>query len=277
LVQGGIHWQNNLGQSSLIAVAYDSWKQRGPAVELARELGLPLVNGPAACQYAFLLAFTEERLELREQGTRVPGPVYVDFLGGASAYRRCHGGGRSQALARAVGLKRGATPDVLDATAGLGRDAFTLACLGCRVCLVERSPVIASLLRYGLETAKRDPVLGPLVQERMVLQVNDSIAFMSRVSDRPRPEVVYLDPMHPRRANAGAATNRGRGSGCSRSSRRRPKTCPSTRGGEAPKPCIRPGRSQTECTDRGRTYPFRCVPAHLNNTLQRRRRFPSLQ
>jgi 16S rRNA (guanine1516-N2)-methyltransferase len=202
LVQGGIHWQNNLGQSSLIAVAYDSWKQRGPAVELARELGLPLVNGPAACQYAFLLAFTEERLELREQGTRVPGPVYVDFLGGASAYRRCHGGGRSQALARAVGLKRGATPDVLDATAGLGRDAFTLACLGCRVCLVERSPVIASLLRYGLETAKRDPVLGPLVQERMVLQVNDSIAFMSRVSDRPRPEVVYLDPMHPRRAKA---------------------------------------------------------------------------
>ena len=39
---------------------------------------------------------------------------------------------------RAVGLKGGGTPAVLDATAGLGADAFVLASLGCAVRLVER-------------------------------------------------------------------------------------------------------------------------------------------
>ena len=46
-------------------------------------------------------------------------------------------------------------PRVLDATAGFARDAFVLACLGCHVDLVERSPIMAALLRHGLEQASR--------------------------------------------------------------------------------------------------------------------------
>ena len=53
------------------------------------------------------------------------------------------GGGKGQDIAKAVGLNKGVKPSVLDATGGLGRDAFVLASLGCNVTMIERSPVVA--------------------------------------------------------------------------------------------------------------------------------------
>ena len=64
--------------------------------------------------------------------------ISVDFVSGANAHRHKFGGGKGQAIAKAAGLNKGATPSVLDATAGMGKDAFVLASLGCNVTLVER-------------------------------------------------------------------------------------------------------------------------------------------
>jgi len=166
---------------------------------LAAELQLPLLTDPAAPGFTHLLISTDDRLELRELASDAPGPVYVDFLGGTAAHRRRFGGGRNQPLARAVGLKSNATPSVIDATAGLGGDAFVLACLGCTVRLVERSPIIAVLLRDGLRRAMQDPVIGPLVKERLSLHLADGRDFLSRLDETQRPDVVYLDPMYPHR------------------------------------------------------------------------------
>lgn len=110
---------------------------RESAAQLAQHLSLPLADEPDG-RFSYLLVLTRERLELHSQGPFAPGPVYVDFTQGKLAYRRRLGGGRQQALARAVGLKGGYVPDVLDATAGLGGDSFVLACLGCQVRMVER-------------------------------------------------------------------------------------------------------------------------------------------
>ncbi|HAD42901.1 MAG TPA: 16S rRNA (guanine(1516)-N(2))-methyltransferase, partial [Plesiomonas shigelloides] len=77
------------------------------------------------------------------------GAICVDFVGGTMAHRRRFGGGRGEAVAKAVGIKKGYLPDVVDATAGLGRDAFVLASIGCRVRLLERHPVVAALLDGG--------------------------------------------------------------------------------------------------------------------------------
>ena len=74
------------------------------------------------------------------------GAVTSDFVGGAARHRREFGGGAGQPVARAIGLKGSQRPQVVDATAGLGRDAFVMASLGCRVTLVERSPVAAALV-----------------------------------------------------------------------------------------------------------------------------------
>lgn len=143
----------------------------------------------------FALVFTPERLELRKLDEPKLGAVYVDFVEGAVAHRRKFGGGRGQSIAKAVGLKAGAMPTVVDATAGLGRDAFVLASLGCKVTLIERSPVVAALLQDGLMRAAQDPEIGPWVSERMRLLQGPAVDNLLALPERP--DVIYLDPMFP--------------------------------------------------------------------------------
>jgi 16S rRNA (guanine1516-N2)-methyltransferase len=143
------------------------------------------------------LFFDGERLTLREQGEKAAGPVYVDFIGGAVGHRLRFGGGRGQTIARAVGLKGGNNPSVVDATAGLGRDAFVLASLGCDVTMVERSAVIAALLEDGLRRASLDSEIGSWINQRMHLIHADAVQWMEQLTEEAFPEVVYLDPMFP--------------------------------------------------------------------------------
>ncbi len=163
---------------------------------LATELGMPY-HDDASSSFAFMLAVTPDHIELRTAEST--GAVHVDFTAGALAHRRRFGGGRGQPLARAVGLKKGAMPQVLDATAGLGRDAFVLANLGCTVHMVERSPISVALLRDGLRRAYSDPEIGEMVQHRMKLTFGNACSIMHQLQDSGRPEVVYLDPMYPHR------------------------------------------------------------------------------
>ena len=84
----------------------------------------------------FALQLGDDGLQLVELGDKAPGPVRVDFVEGAAAHRRQFGGGSGQMIAKAVGVQSGIRPKVLDATAGLGRDAFVLASLGCEMTLI---------------------------------------------------------------------------------------------------------------------------------------------
>ncbi|MEJ1354920.1 MAG: class I SAM-dependent methyltransferase [Candidatus Sedimenticola sp. (ex Thyasira tokunagai)] len=182
---------------SSIAVAAGSPDQDVYAARLAETLGYPLCSDEDE-SHPLLLVKTDQRLELRESGKKAPGPVYIDFLSGKSAHRRRFGGGRGQPLARAVGLKQGRTPSVLDATAGLGRDAFVLASLGCEVCMVERSPVIAALLEDALLRAQDDAEVSVIVS-RMKLLCGDAKEQLLALPQEAWPDVVYMDPMYPHR------------------------------------------------------------------------------
>ncbi|MEH0761464.1 class I SAM-dependent methyltransferase [Vibrio sp. 16] len=155
-------------------------------------------------QSQFALVLTAERLELRKVDEPKLGAIYVDLIGGAVGHRRKFGGGKGQAIAKAAGLNKGATPHVLDGTAGLGRDAFVLASLGCKVQMVERHPVVAALLDDGLTRAQQDPEIGTWVSERMsLLHASSHTALQDLVNDESfvRPDVVYLDPMYPHPEN----------------------------------------------------------------------------
>lgn len=178
----------------MISLYYNDSVLQPQAVALATRWGLPL--GEADPGEAPRLVLTPEHLELRALASE--GPVYVDFVDGAAGHRRRYGGGRGQEIAKAVGLKKGATPNVLDATAGLGRDAFVLASLGCTVTLVERSPVVAALLADGLERAALDAEVAPIAA-RMHLQCGNAVQIMQHMDEDARPDVVYLDPMYPHR------------------------------------------------------------------------------
>ncbi|WP_337064997.1 16S rRNA (guanine(1516)-N(2))-methyltransferase RsmJ [Rouxiella badensis] len=153
-----------------------------------------LVSDPDALM---ALVLTPERLELRKRDEPKLGAIFVDFVGGTLGHRRRFGGGRGEAVAKAVGIKGSYLPDVVDATAGLGRDAFVLAALGCRVRMIERNPVVAALLDDGLSRGYRDAEIGAWLQERMTLLHGSSLTALSKIT--PRPQVVYLDPMYPHR------------------------------------------------------------------------------
>ncbi|WP_084649193.1 class I SAM-dependent methyltransferase [Saccharospirillum impatiens] len=124
-------------------------------------------------------------------------PVCVDFIGGAARHRQQFGGGRSQAIAKAVGLHQRKDLVVLDATAGLGRDAFVLASLGATVIMMERHPVVRLLLTDGLERARSS---GDPVFDRMSMHDGTLLNMAHALS----PDVVYLDPMYPERRSKAA-------------------------------------------------------------------------
>lgn len=144
---------------------------------------------------AMALVLTPEHLELRKRDEPKLGGIFVDFVSGAMAHRRKFGGGRGEAVAKAVGIKSGYLPNVVDATAGLGRDAFVLASVGCKVRMLERNPVVAALLDDGLRRGYQDAEIGGWLQERLQLIHASSLTALTDIS--PRPEVVYLDPMFP--------------------------------------------------------------------------------
>lgn len=121
--------------------------------------------------------------------------LVVDFVGGAVGHRFRSGEGRGQPLARAVGFSSGVTPDIVDATAGLGRDAFFLAAIGARVTLIERSAIMHDLIAEGLERAKAEGGRHAETVARMTLIHGDSRTLLPQLS----PQVVLIDPMHPPR------------------------------------------------------------------------------
>jgi len=131
----------------------------------------------------------------RKDKTAETGRLICDFTGGAVEHRFRFGGGRGQALPKAIGMKGGKTPMVVDATAGLGRDAFLLASLGAEVTLIERSPDMHRLLAEGLARARKAGGDVADVIERMTLLHGDARDLLSTLS----PEVVLVDPMHPPR------------------------------------------------------------------------------
>lgn len=145
----------------------------------------------------FALQLGDAGLQLVDLGPDAPGPVRVDFVEGAAAHRRLFGGGSGQMIAKAVGIQSGVRPRILDATAGLGRDAFVLASLGCPVTLIERQPLVAALLEDGLVRAARAPEVAPIVAQMQLLTGN-AVQIMRAWQDEP-PQVVYLDPMFPHR------------------------------------------------------------------------------
>lgn len=170
------------------------------ARKLAQRLHLPAlcVEHVATCDAELVLQVSSAGLSLQATASDAPGAVRVDFVEGALAHRRQFGGGTGQMVAKAAGLRGAIRPRVLDATAGLGRDAFVLAALGCEVTLLERQPVIAALLEDGLERARLAGGEVADIASRMRLLSMDAIIAMANWSG-PVPQVIHLDPMFPQR------------------------------------------------------------------------------
>jgi 16S rRNA (guanine1516-N2)-methyltransferase len=168
---------------------------RQQARSLLEQFGFELITEPP--DDAYYLRLDEQGLQLQHTGPRATGPIQINFVSGVLAHRRRFGGGRRQPLARAAGMKSGFNPTLWDATAGLGRDAFVLASLGCHVTLCERSAILAALLQDALQRAAADAEIGAWVSERLHLVHGDSRERLQALEEARQPGVVYLDPMYP--------------------------------------------------------------------------------
>ncbi|RJE79730.1 class I SAM-dependent methyltransferase [Paracoccus sp. JM45] len=127
--------------------------------------------------------------------TRIPEELRIDFVGGAVGHRLRFGGGRGQALAKAMGLRAGKTPAIVDATAGLGRDSFLLASLGAQVTMIERSARMHALLTDGMQRAFDEGGELRDIISRMTLLHGDAKDLLPELAT----EAILIDPMHPPR------------------------------------------------------------------------------
>ena len=172
------------------------------AHQLASELGLRVFDGEYIGDGLFVIV-GDDRLELHHVDGSKREATCVDFVAGATGHRLRQGGQRGQLLAKAVGGPKSPTT-VLDASAGLGRDAFLLASICCNVIAVERHPVVAALLRDGLAraaaSAKTEPVAG-----RIRLIVGDARDVLADPEQAGTPAVVYIDTMFPPKSKSALA------------------------------------------------------------------------
>ena len=125
------------------------------------------------------------------------------FIEGPILHRLKYGKGRGQNLAKAVGMKFNKNRTVVDATAGLGYDAFILASLGANVTLIERSEIIYDLLGKALTEAKSFGGEVSNIVKRMDLIFGDSKDILPKLE----PEVVLIDTMYKERKKSALVKN----------------------------------------------------------------------
>lgn len=161
---------------------------------LATALQLPLLATTDARvhDYRFSLRYEPAGLTLYQHGPNAPGGLCVDF-GSPQLQRRASDSLKQQNLCKAAGLARPQAWHILDAMAGLGRDAWLLSLRGARVDMLERAPVVAALLQDALQRGREHAsAASPL--HRLHLQQAD---FLQVADTLPVYDVVYLDPMFP--------------------------------------------------------------------------------
>jgi 16S rRNA (guanine1516-N2)-methyltransferase len=125
------------------------------------------------------------------------------FIEGPILHRLKYGKGRGQNLAKAVGMKFNKNRTVVDATAGLGYDAFILASLGANVTLIERSEIIYDLLGKALIEALNFGGEVSNIVKRMDLIFGDSKDILPKLE----PEVVLIDTMYKERKKSALVKN----------------------------------------------------------------------
>ncbi|MDT8282728.1 MAG: class I SAM-dependent methyltransferase [Gammaproteobacteria bacterium] len=193
-----INEATTISSHTCIAVVCFSQYRRQQAAEFSQLNSLPLLTAKSDA-YDMLIIFHDDLIELFDR--QLNTAISIDFVKGALAHRQQFGGGRGQAIAKAMGLRSGITPNILDTTAGLAGDAFVLASLGCPMTLLERSPVIFKLLEDAIERAVLNENFKAINQQGFNLINIDANDYITQqlAANTTRPDVIYIDPMYPER------------------------------------------------------------------------------
>ncbi|MGN8888567.1 class I SAM-dependent methyltransferase [Blautia sp. HCP28S3_G10] len=176
--------------NSKITVCLGKGGQRDMAESFARRTGAEIVENPG--EYLTVM-FDSKGVSLAGFGLTYQGD-FENML-----HRVTNGRLQHEMLVRAAKSEKPGRR-AIDATAGMGEDAFLLAAQGYEVTLYEQNPVIAALLKDALRRARKNMILKEIA-ERMKLVEGNSVECMEKQLDPV--DVIYLDPMFPARQKSG--------------------------------------------------------------------------
>ena len=169
-----------------IVVCFEKGGQKDMAEAFARRIGAEISEKPGP---KLTILFHAKGVSLTGYGLSYQGD-FENML-----HRVTNGRLQHEMLVRAAKSDKPGRK-AIDATAGMGEDAFLLAAQGYEVTLFEQNPVIAVLLKDALRRAKKHPVLKDIAS-RMNLVQDNSVEGMSKLLDPV--DVIYLDPLFPAR------------------------------------------------------------------------------
>jgi len=183
-----------------IAIFTTSAEYEQQATRLARQLDVPVISSEPDA-YDLILTLADNGLSLSSPQSGF-APLTIDFTTASMNYRRKTGGGIRQTLARAVGIKGSYRPTIMDATAGLGTDAFILATLGCKLYLMERNPIIFAMLEDAILRLSNRLHAEENPATNLHLLAANSLTMLSGTNKLPVVDCIYLDPMYPHRTKS---------------------------------------------------------------------------
>lgn len=171
---------------------------------LSERLDLPLLSLEAAetVDYGVFLAYRDGCLKLLDRQALKKGGLSVE-IDPRPGEQHSYPAPKKDLLAQAIGKK---SRTVVDATTGWAQDSLALFRMGYEVTCIERSPVMAALIRDGFERlAQKD-----WVQKRELLPptllVGNAIELLAGLTEKP--DCIYLDPMFPPKRKKSALTRK---------------------------------------------------------------------
>ena len=118
----------------------------------------------------------------------------------------------SNPLAKALGLSTlSKKAQIIDLTAGLARDAFTIASFGCEVSMIETSIPLVILLEEALakiqqsksesltndQDITRMPKLMEISARLKLIEGDHKLLIKNGIFNQLQPQAIYFDPMYP--------------------------------------------------------------------------------
>ncbi len=172
---------------------------------LAARLAVPLLDSqlsPFNLPQDFFLCYRDSCLKLLDKQTLKKGGLAVD-IEPRPGEQHSYPAPKKDLLAQAVGKK---THTIVDATTGWAQDSLALFRMGYEVTCIERSPVMAELVRDGFNRlAQKDWVIKRELTPPKLL-VGNAIELLGALPEAP--DCIYLDPMFPQKRKQSAATRK---------------------------------------------------------------------
>ena len=173
-----------------LAVLYQGQGDSLPFQLLAERLTVPLYQSVNdECPESFFLTWRDGCLKLLDKELLKKGGLIVD-IEPRNGEQRSWPAPKDGALAHALGRK---TRTVIDATTGWGQDSLHIFRMGYEVLCIERSPVMAELLRDGFKRLVELEWMQRLNLQSPRLLTGNAIELLATL-DAP-PDCIYLDPM----------------------------------------------------------------------------------